>query len=254
MKLAYQAFLLSSLLLAGCTAVGPDYSAPCCPLRNGHKLRRPIAVLVRAMSRCRGGVFDEPALSQLIQQALAANHDIGIAAARLDEAKAMLRGAARASCPAAVPRWGMSTDSASEVETPLGQQRSLETRARAGCRLGNRLVRPRPSLGEAAQAQAGSRQALAAQRAGERRRHVRQPGSSCRGRSRAGGGGGHQSKPARQPGPGGTLGQCRRRHRIRSAACRGLLRNVDAVAPGLERRRPPPPTRWRYYWGRLHKV
>ncbi|MNJ77200.1 hypothetical protein D3C77_746370 [compost metagenome] len=35
--------------------------------------------------------FDEPALTTLIQRALVANHDIAIAATRLEEAKAILR-------------------------------------------------------------------------------------------------------------------------------------------------------------------
>lgn len=163
MKLAYQAFLVSSLLLAGCTAVGPDYSAPVLPAaQRPASFGAPIAGLGTGDVEVQWWrVFDEPALSQLIQQALAANHDIGIAAARLDEAKAMLRESRQGFLPSGGTALGYEHRQRSEVETPLGQQRSLET-TRAALDAAweiDLFGRVRRSV-EAAQAQAGSRQAL----------------------------------------------------------------------------------------------
>ena len=79
--------------LAGC-AVGPDYQPPAVPLEpafvNASATTPPapgadIATFWRA--------FADPLLSQLVERALAANGDVRIAAARLQEARATLRGA-----------------------------------------------------------------------------------------------------------------------------------------------------------------
>ncbi|WP_413501932.1 hypothetical protein [Serratia proteamaculans] len=91
MKIRYQALVapLSALvLLSGCVAVGPDYTPP--PLSSSafpSGFADPAAGLSSGQVEVQWWrTFEEPALTRLVQQALAANHDIGIAAARLEEA------------------------------------------------------------------------------------------------------------------------------------------------------------------------
>ena len=93
MRLFNPALLWSLLLMAGCASVGPDYSSPVLPVaQRPASFGAPFTGLGTDEIEAQWWqVFDEPALSQLIQQALAANHDIGIATARLDEAKTLLR-------------------------------------------------------------------------------------------------------------------------------------------------------------------
>jgi len=83
------------MLLVGC-AVGPDYAPPSLP--SLHSSQFPASFGEPTASLALGAVevawwraFDDPTLATLVQRALAANHDIGIAAARLEEANAMLR-------------------------------------------------------------------------------------------------------------------------------------------------------------------
>lgn len=162
MRNIYQTMLfpLSVMLLTGCVAVGPDYSppAPSLPTSFGD----PIAGLNSgAVEVAWWNTFDDPALTMLIQQALAANHDIRIAAARLDEAKAILRGNYQDFLPSGGPVLSYETRRQSEVETLPGQPRHSETyRGAADVAWEVDLFgRIRRSV-ESAQAQAGSRDAL----------------------------------------------------------------------------------------------
>jgi len=164
MRGLFQAVLLplsALILLGGCSAVGPDYARPA----PSH-----IPAIFGAASTGfgPGGVeiewwraFDEPALTTLIQRALAANHDIAIAAARLDEAKAILRENRQDFLPRGGPAFGYEHAQRSEVETPPGQTRHIETyRGAVDASWEIDLFgRVRRSV-EAAQAQAGSREAL----------------------------------------------------------------------------------------------
>jgi multidrug efflux system outer membrane protein len=92
--------VLSSLLLMGC-AVGPEYRRPETPLPAAFD-RTPspadagigIAVTPATPASAFWRSFDDPTLTQLIERALAVNHDLRIADARLAEARA-LRGLSR---------------------------------------------------------------------------------------------------------------------------------------------------------------
>ena len=77
-------------LLAGCAAVGPDYSPPAPRPLSGFG-PSPVGLGAGDVEIAWWRIFDDPALTELIRRALAANHDVGIAVARLDEAKALLR-------------------------------------------------------------------------------------------------------------------------------------------------------------------
>ncbi|MDD0976236.1 efflux transporter outer membrane subunit [Pseudomonas fontis] len=166
MKRPYHTTLLSMAaftLLAGCASVGPDYSPPAlAPSRTPASFGTlPGGVAEGAVEVQWWRTFDDPALTGLIQQALAANHDIAIAALRLDEAKALLRERRQDYLPRGGPAFGYENRRLSEVQTPPGQSRDAETyRAAVDASWEIDLFgRVRRSV-EAAQAQAGSREAL----------------------------------------------------------------------------------------------
>ncbi len=105
--------------------------------------------------------FDDPALATLVQRALAVNHDIGIAAARLEEAQAGLSESRQAFLPSGGLALNHESRRRSEVETPPTQPRRIETyRGAVDASWEIDLFgRVRRSV-EAAKAHAGSREAL----------------------------------------------------------------------------------------------
>ncbi len=87
--------LVATALLAAC-AVGPDYKVPATPVDTGFVNAGASATNTEApgtdiASFWRG--FNDAALTHLVEQALAANGDVRIAQARLQEARASLQGA-----------------------------------------------------------------------------------------------------------------------------------------------------------------
>jgi multidrug efflux system outer membrane protein len=168
MRGPYQAVLsLSALiLLAGCATVGPNYSPPLLPsLPSSQFLAsfgEPLAGLGSGTVEVEWWrAFDDPTLVTLIQRALTANHDVGIAAVRLEEAKAMLRGNSLGFLPRGGSALSYENRRRSEVETPQGQPRQIETyRGAVDASWEIDLFgRVRRSV-EAARAQEGSREAL----------------------------------------------------------------------------------------------
>ncbi|MFV9066725.1 TolC family protein [Serratia fonticola] len=163
MRDRYQAVLLplsALLLLAGCSAVGPDYAPPSPPLPIS--FGEPTAELgTGAVEVEWWRTFDDPALTALIQQALAANHDIGIAAMRLEEAKAILREDRQSFLPSGGPALSYENRRWGEVEISPDQPRQRESyrgAIDAAWEL-DLFGRVRRSV-EAVQAQTGSREAL----------------------------------------------------------------------------------------------
>ena len=160
MKPYLRSSLSALILLGGCAAVGPDYAPP--------SASAPASFGAMPAGIDGGGVeiewwrgFDEPALESLIQRALAANLDIALAGARLDEAKALLRENREEFLPRGGPAFDYQARRRGEVETPAGQQRDIETyRGALDASWEIDLFgRVRRSV-EAAEAQAGSREAL----------------------------------------------------------------------------------------------
>ena len=86
---------IAAAVLAAC-AVGPDYRKP--ELSLPERLEGTAEAGVRTVDDASLATFwtqfGDPALDQLVQSAMFANHDLRIALARLNEARA-LRGAAR---------------------------------------------------------------------------------------------------------------------------------------------------------------
>ena len=164
MRSPYQAVLLplsALMLLAGC-AVGPDYAPPSLsssqvPVSFGQP---PAGLVPGAVEVAWWRSFDDPALTSLVQRALAANHDVGIAAARLDEAKALLGENRQGFLPRGGASLSHENRRRSEFETPVGKPRRIESDRGAGDASWeiDLFGRVRRSV-EAAQAQAGSREA-----------------------------------------------------------------------------------------------
>ncbi|MCB1057093.1 MAG: efflux transporter outer membrane subunit [Acidobacteria bacterium] len=94
--------IASILLLAACTAVGPDYAAPetAMPAAFTAELDRGLVAGPTDLAAWWQGLGD-PALDRLVAKALAANLDLRAALARIDEARAR-RGAAKAELGPAV--------------------------------------------------------------------------------------------------------------------------------------------------------
>lgn len=99
MKKSYLISLLASLGLTGC-AVGPDHVAPITPVSAAGSF-----LGIDAQRDAQGAVtsaqpedqwwrlYDDPVLDRLVTDALAANTDIRVAVARIERARASLRGA-----------------------------------------------------------------------------------------------------------------------------------------------------------------
>tara|TARA_R110001592_G_scaffold10110_2_gene52763 strand:+ start:25548 stop:27050 length:1503 start_codon:yes stop_codon:yes gene_type:complete len=157
--------LSALVLLIGC-AVGPNYSSPALPLLPSSQFptgfgETPAGLAAGAVDVTWWQAFEDPVLVTLIKRALAANHDIGIAAARLDEAKALLRENRQGYLPRGSAALGYEDRRRSEVATLTGQSRDSETyRSAVDASWEIDLFgRVRRSV-EAARAQAGSSEAL----------------------------------------------------------------------------------------------
>src|SRR5690606_39188235 len=89
------AAVIAAAMLAGCT-VGPDYARPTMELPGAWS---PAPETVTAAGAAEVSTvradwwtsFGDPVLSRMVEQALAANDDIMLAAARVSEARAILR-------------------------------------------------------------------------------------------------------------------------------------------------------------------
>ncbi|GAP34063.1 efflux transporter outer membrane subunit [Piscinibacter sakaiensis] len=122
--------LVAALILAGCAAVGPDHQRPAPALDasfiqpgSGQPDSRPVSADIAAFWR---GFNDGP-LTALVDAALAANGDVRIAQARLQEARAGLGEAEAAGRPGA----GFS-GSAERAVQPLTQRPGTSREARTG--------------------------------------------------------------------------------------------------------------------------
>lgn len=110
--------------LAGCAAVGPNYEAPASELRLPFQHRETVAVHeattpAPALDTWWKG-FDDPALSLVIERALAQNLDLAAAMARVEQARAVARhaGADR------LPQVGFDASAARQrqsLQSPLGK-------------------------------------------------------------------------------------------------------------------------------------
>lgn len=123
------AALAAAALASGC-AVGPDYQRPAAPLDSGFinagatgANAEPVAADIARFWRG----FGDPALSALVERAIAANGDVRVAQARLQEARALRREADVAGLPAA----GLDASATRSVR-PITQQPDASRSERTG--------------------------------------------------------------------------------------------------------------------------
>jgi len=85
--------LLTGLLFGGCKAVGPDYQAPQMPALDTPlpPQQEPGLALSAEEAAAWWSAFGDPALTRLIEQALASNRTLRAASARVREARSRLR-------------------------------------------------------------------------------------------------------------------------------------------------------------------
>ena len=244
MKNTYRTVMLplsALILLAGCMSVGPDYTPPSQP-----SSQFPASFGELPAGLAQGNVevewwrvFNEPALTALIQRALVANLDIGIAAVRLEEAQAMLRESRQGFLPRGGPALGYENRRGSDVETSPGQSRQNETyRSALDASWEIDLFgRVRRSV-EAGRAHAGSREALLRGVQAGVAAEVAATWFELRGLEAELAVVNDISRSQRE-----SLEMVERRVSAQSATeldrlrAESLLRSVEAVAPELERRR-----------------
>lgn len=113
--------LAATLLLAGC-AVGPDYRAPTVAAPATFNQAHGEGFVTTAVDARWWAGFGDPVLDKLVRDALAQNHDVRIAAARLAEARALRSEARWAFAPSGGASGGFQrtqlTDSESGVPDP----------------------------------------------------------------------------------------------------------------------------------------
>jgi multidrug efflux system outer membrane protein len=135
--------LVLALMLAGCV-VGPDHVRPSTQT-DAHFLRdetvgpgatapAPAAVIAAADEGAFWQRFDDPLLARLVDDALAANHDLRIALARLDQARALARQSRFDLLPTVTAEAGTSSLRASSDQAG-GADRDTDSHA-AGVRIG----------------------------------------------------------------------------------------------------------------------
>lgn len=106
-----------SMLLAAC-AVGPDYQRPEAPSADEFVTPSTLQLDSAEVEREFWKAFDDPLMTELIEEALRANHDVRIALSRLGEARA-LRGEARFDVAPTVTAGASAADTrASERQNP----------------------------------------------------------------------------------------------------------------------------------------
>jgi multidrug efflux system outer membrane protein len=108
--------LLASLLTA--CAVGPDYVKPDTPLPKEFAGADASSFTRAEVPSKFWSVFDDPVLSGLVEEALTANHDLRIAAARFNEARGLRRDAAFDFGPVITANGSALRTRFSEFETP----------------------------------------------------------------------------------------------------------------------------------------
>jgi NodT family efflux transporter outer membrane factor (OMF) lipoprotein len=115
---------LSALALAGC-AVGPDYAAPSPrPASSGPFLAAGVPpVTPSPLPADWWRLYDDPVLDALVADALAANTDVRQAVARIERARAGLRGAGAARLPQTTIGAGASYSRLAEGQLPAGADR-----------------------------------------------------------------------------------------------------------------------------------
>jgi NodT family efflux transporter outer membrane factor (OMF) lipoprotein len=124
MTRTFLSLLLAATALSAC-AVGPDYKAPATPSTAAGAF---LGATTPAVSTAQADdhwwrLYDDPVLDGLVRDALTANTDIRVAVARLEKARAQLRGARSSNLPSTTLSGSPTYGRASESQVPPGADR-----------------------------------------------------------------------------------------------------------------------------------
>jgi outer membrane protein, multidrug efflux system len=110
------------LLLSGCMLVGPDYKAPptLMPAAFANQAEEGLTTDAIETSWWRG--FQDDTLNQLVELALASNHDLRVATARIHEARALRSEITFDLYPTVTSQASFTRERASDVLQPLGDR------------------------------------------------------------------------------------------------------------------------------------
>lgn len=111
--------IAAALTLAAC-AVGPSYQRPDAELPQRFAGATDAAYTTQGVPTRFWTVFEDEVLTSLIDEAAAANHDLRIAAARFDEARALRRDAAFDFGPVIEANGSVQRTRFSDIDTPAG--------------------------------------------------------------------------------------------------------------------------------------
>jgi len=115
-----------ALLLSSCAAVGPDYR-PAASNAPAAFSQRPPGLEAGDVEAAWWRTFGDPELDRLVQAALAANHDVGIAVARVEQARALLAEARRQGFPTGGLGASVEARRLSDVERAGGLPETIES-------------------------------------------------------------------------------------------------------------------------------
>jgi NodT family efflux transporter outer membrane factor (OMF) lipoprotein len=119
-RIASMMAAVSALALSACAA-GPNYTAPAHPqTASGAFLSTSPAVSVAPVQGDWWRLYNDPVLDRLVTEALAANTDIRVAVARIERARATLRGATSARLPQGTASAGANYGRLSQGQRPIG--------------------------------------------------------------------------------------------------------------------------------------
>jgi len=114
--------VLTAAALAGCTTVGPEYAPPAMEVPDAFLASTEPTLTADAVEKAWWRQFGDPTLDELVARALAANHDVQIAVARLREARAFYREIDYDRFPRVTAEAGATAGLLAEVQAP-GQPR-----------------------------------------------------------------------------------------------------------------------------------
>lgn len=119
-RIASMMAAVSALALSACAA-GPNYTAPAHPqTASGAFLSTSPAVSVAPVQGDWWRLYNDPVLDRLVTQALAANTDIRVAVARIERARATLRGATSDRLPQGTASADANYGRLSQGQRPIG--------------------------------------------------------------------------------------------------------------------------------------
>ncbi len=238
------AMAVSSLVLAGCVSVGPNYKAPVQEPVVLQGAQQPVFSTTSPVASW-WAQFDDPVLEELVHGALSDNLDLRVAVARVSQARAVFVEAV-STRPRTLPRAAATTAASNPIRSWVGSGCSVKLPARLRCRLGAGSVRPQAPCSRSRARRPGRRAGQPGRCAGTgRRRGGTQLLRAARYAEAHRGGPAHPGQPARYAeADRGALGAGRRQRAGRAEQSRpaegdrgrypaaGSGRNAVAQSPG----------------------